>query len=60
LAGLGPSTGIVSFELESLSRRTMQEMIPFVGPQTDMMAAEIGTNAQPMDWFMDTTRGLFP
>src|SRR5437764_3644421 len=41
-------------ELESLSRRYMQEMIPFVGPHTDVMAPDMGTNEQVMDWFMDT------
>src|ERR1700754_1216600 len=41
-------------ELESLSRRYMQEMIPFVGPHTDVMAPDIGTNEQVMAWFMDT------
>jgi glutamate dehydrogenase (NAD(P)+) len=41
-------------ELEVLSRRYMQEMIPFVGPQTDVMAPDMGTNEQVMAWFMDT------
>ncbi len=41
-------------ELEVLSRRYMQEMIPFVGPQMDVMAPDMGTNEQVMAWFMDT------
>jgi glutamate dehydrogenase (NAD(P)+) len=41
-------------ELETLSRRYMQEMIPFVGPHTDVMAPDMGTNEQVMAWFMDT------
>jgi glutamate dehydrogenase (NAD(P)+) len=41
-------------ELETLSRRYMQEMIPFVGPRTDIMGPDMGTNAQVMAWFMDT------
>ena len=41
-------------ELENLSRRYMQEMIPFVGPRTDVMAPDMGTNEQVMAWFMDT------
>ena len=41
-------------ELEALSRRYMQEMIPFVGPQIDVMAPDMGTNEQIMAWFMDT------
>lgn len=41
-------------ELETLSRRYMQEMIPFVGPHMDVMAPDMGTNEQVMAWFMDT------
>ncbi|WP_407123237.1 Glu/Leu/Phe/Val family dehydrogenase [Bradyrhizobium sp. STM 3561] len=43
-----------SRELEAVSRRYMQEMIPFVGPNTDVMAPDMGTNEQVMAWFMDT------
>ncbi len=48
-----PST-LSKRELEALSRRYMQEMIPFVGPHTDVMAPDMGTNEQIMAWFMDT------
>jgi glutamate dehydrogenase (NAD(P)+) len=41
-------------ELENLSRRYMQEMIPFIGPNVDVMAPDIGTNEQVMAWMMDT------
>jgi glutamate dehydrogenase (NAD(P)+) len=41
-------------ELEALSRRYMQEMIPFVGPHIDVMAPDMGTDEQVMAWFMDT------
>ncbi|NOW44948.1 glutamate dehydrogenase (NAD(P)+) [Novosphingobium sp. SG751A] len=41
-------------ELEALSRRYMQEMIPFVGPQIDVMAPDMGTDETIMAWFMDT------
>ena len=41
-------------ELENVARRYMQEMIPFVGPQTDVMAPDMGTDEQVMAWFMDT------
>jgi glutamate dehydrogenase (NAD(P)+) len=41
-------------ELEAVSRRYMQELIPFVGPHTDVMAPDLGTNEQTMAWFMDT------
>lgn len=41
-------------ELERLSRRYMQEMINFLGPQTDIAAPDLGTNEQIMGWMMDT------
>jgi len=41
-------------ELERVSRRYMQEMIPFVGPYTDIPGPDMGTNEQVMAWFMDT------
>jgi Glutamate dehydrogenase/leucine dehydrogenase len=47
---------LIGEELESVSRRYMQEMIPFVGPHTDIMGPDMGTNEQIMAWFMDTTR----
>jgi glutamate dehydrogenase (NAD(P)+) len=47
-------TSISKRELEALSRRYMMEMIPFVGPHTDVMAPDMGTNEQVMAWFMDT------
>ncbi|KQW18433.1 glutamate dehydrogenase [Afipia sp. Root123D2] len=47
-------TSLSRTELEGLSRRYMQEMIPFVGPHTDVMAPDMGTNEQVMAWFMDT------
>lgn len=41
-------------ELERLSRRYMQEMIPFVGTNIDIMAPDMGTNEAVMAWMMDT------
>ena len=41
-------------ELELVSRRYFQEMIPFVGSHIDIMAPDMGTNEQVMAWFMDT------
>jgi len=41
-------------ELETVSRRYMQEMIPFVGARTDIMGPDMGTGEQVMAWFMDT------
>jgi glutamate dehydrogenase (NAD(P)+) len=41
-------------EIERLTRRYTQEMIPFIGPQVDVMAPDLGTNEQIMAWMMDT------
>jgi len=41
-------------ELEHLTRRFTQEMIPFIGPQVDIMAPDMGTNEQVMAWIMDS------
>ena len=41
-------------EVERLTRRYTQEMIPFIGPQVDVMAPDLGTNEQIMAWMMDT------
>jgi glutamate dehydrogenase (NAD(P)+) len=41
-------------ELERLTRRYTQEMIPFIGPQIDVMAPDMGTNEQIMAWIMDS------
>ena len=41
-------------ELERLSRRYMQELIPFIGPHIDVPAPDMGTNERIMGWMMDT------
>jgi len=41
-------------EIERLTRRYTQELIPFIGPQVDVMAPDVGTNEQIMAWIMDT------
>ncbi|HEX5789899.1 MAG TPA: Glu/Leu/Phe/Val dehydrogenase [Luteolibacter sp.] len=41
-------------ELERLTRRYTMEMIPFIGPDTDVMAPDVGTNEQIMAWMTDT------
>src|ERR1039458_6629049 len=41
-------------ELERVTRRYTQEMMPFIGPQVDVMAPDLGTNEQIMAWMMDT------
>jgi glutamate dehydrogenase (NAD(P)+) len=45
---------MVVSELERLTRRFTQEMIPFIGPQIDIMAPDMGTNEQVMAWIMDS------
>jgi glutamate dehydrogenase (NAD(P)+) len=41
-------------ELERLTRRYTQELIPVIGPQVDIPAPDVGTNEQVMAWIMDT------
>jgi glutamate dehydrogenase (NAD(P)+) len=46
--------GLSKRELELLSRRYLQELIPFIGPQMDVLGPDMGTNEQIMAWFMDS------
>lgn len=41
-------------ELERMTRRFTMEMIPFIGPEIDVMAPDMGTNSQTMAWITDT------
>ena len=41
-------------ELENLSRRFFTEIEILVGPEKDIPAPDVNTNAQVMAWFMDT------
>jgi glutamate dehydrogenase/leucine dehydrogenase len=41
-------------ELEAVTRRFATELEPIVGPDSDIPAPDVGTNAQVMAWFMDT------
>lgn len=41
-------------ELQSLTRRYATEISMIVGPNVDIPAPDIGTDAQTMAWFMDT------
>jgi len=41
-------------ELERVTRRFTQEIIPFIGPLMDIPAPDLGTNEQTMAWMMDT------
>lgn len=41
-------------ELQNLTRRYTSEIINFIGPDQDIPAPDMGTNAQTMSWIMDT------
>jgi glutamate dehydrogenase (NAD(P)+) len=41
-------------ELERLTRRFTSELIPIIGPECDIPAPDVGTDAQVMAWIMDT------
>ncbi len=41
-------------ETERLTRRFTSEIINFIGPEVDIPAPDMGTNAQTMAWMMDT------
>jgi glutamate dehydrogenase (NAD(P)+) len=40
-------------ELEAITRRFAHELAPIVGPDLDIPAPDVGTNAQTMAWIMD-------
>lgn len=41
-------------ELESLTRRFTSELTPFLGPDKDIPAPDVGTNSEIMAWMLDT------
>jgi glutamate dehydrogenase (NAD(P)+) len=41
-------------ELQRLTRRYAGEILPFIGPDRDVPAPDVGTDAQVMAWIMDT------
>lgn len=41
-------------ELERLSRRYMFGLVNLAGPEVDVLAPELGTDAQVMSWYLDT------
>ncbi len=41
-------------ELENMTRRYTFEIINNIGPETDILAPDVGTNSQVMAWIMDT------
>lgn len=43
-----------SGELERLTRRFAKEIAPIIGPDKDIPAPDVGTNAELMGWFLDS------
>ena len=41
-------------ELEALTRRFTTELSPFLGPDKDIPAPDVGTNSETMAWMLDT------
>jgi glutamate dehydrogenase (NAD(P)+) len=41
-------------ELERLTRRYTEEMLIIIGPRSDVLAPDLGTDEQTMAWIMDT------
>ncbi|MGH9562478.1 MAG: Glu/Leu/Phe/Val family dehydrogenase, partial [Terracidiphilus sp.] len=41
-------------ELERMTRRYASEILPLIGPEKDIPAPDVYTDAQTMAWFMDT------
>src|SRR5437867_8153543 len=41
-------------ELQRLTRRYASDILPFIGPDKDVPAPDVGTNPQVMAWIMDT------
>ena len=41
-------------ELEALTRRFATELGPFIGPDKDIPAPDVGTNSETMAWMLDT------
>ena len=49
---IDPKT-LTTGELERITRRYVSELIPFLGPDKDVPAPDVGTNAQVMAWVLD-------
>ena len=47
-------TKISENEKRKLTRRYMQMISPIIGPEEDILAPDVGTNAEVMAWMMDT------
>ncbi|MEU6999326.1 Glu/Leu/Phe/Val dehydrogenase [Nonomuraea sp. NPDC046570] len=47
-------TSLTTRELERLTRRYVNEILPLIGPEKDIPAPDVGTDEQTMAWIMDT------
>ncbi|WP_214321982.1 Glu/Leu/Phe/Val family dehydrogenase [Nonomuraea sediminis] len=47
-------TELTTRELERLTRRYVNEILPLIGPEKDIPAPDVGTDEQTMAWIMDT------
>ncbi|MEU4542964.1 Glu/Leu/Phe/Val family dehydrogenase [Nonomuraea dietziae] len=47
-------TALSTRELERLTRRYVNEILPLIGPEKDIPAPDVGTDEQTMAWIMDT------
>ncbi|RVX38243.1 glutamate dehydrogenase (NAD(P)+) [Nonomuraea polychroma] len=47
-------TGLTTRELERMTRRYVNEILPLIGPEKDIPAPDVGTDEQTMAWIMDT------
>ncbi|MEU8251119.1 Glu/Leu/Phe/Val dehydrogenase [Nonomuraea sp. NPDC048916] len=50
---VAPET-LTTRELERLTRRYVNEILPLIGPEKDIPAPDVGTDEQTMAWIMDT------
>ncbi|MFC4112994.1 Glu/Leu/Phe/Val family dehydrogenase [Nonomuraea zeae] len=46
--------GLTTRELERMTRRYINEILPLIGPEKDIPAPDVGTDEQTMAWIMDT------
>jgi glutamate dehydrogenase (NAD(P)+) len=46
-------SALTTKELERVTRRYTTEILPLIGPEKDVPAPDVGTNAQVMAWMMD-------
>ena len=47
-------SSLSKMEVESLTRRFATELGPFIGPDKDIPAPDVGTNSETMAWILDT------